>query len=926
MGKIVIPKNSASVEETMEAIRIYYEANDWLSNEEFISRYKTEVGILCNDTDSSAYTKKGQIGAYYGFIEWQDIRSKTSPRRITNRGKVFYDHYKNNDKDALFEDIMRSLEEVTFGRNNYACPTSDTDVEPPALFLRAALDLGYVANDEFAYLVYKMSDCGELYTDALREIKRTRQNPGERVQIPDEAVKYKDIKPIIILERWGVLTSDRIESAKGTSIASSFLTKYKKRLLNLKIYNIDKNVSTEEKMTLDQVAEVVEESTIVDYSAEYDYFKANYSLDVLKSLSDQDLAKRLFASKEYANAQGIARGFAIWAEHGSGSSNPFGKAKSHTGGQGGVVLKADGTYHIYAYGWEEDPATGKKKKRCNESVLEEDDALLIALMIRDSFSRIADYISSKTFSSKADYEALLEKVKEILKSADDDRLYWKADGDPDPIVMKYLHCSFPDVFGCCYSKDKTKRLLLPVYDEKDLSDNALVLNGQLSLLAASLPIEVDNANFGVIWWNYVMGQEDKAPETIVPADEEDEEDMAADNERRFREWFANQTTATGKKCTPSMISNNCIALKNVCKMMDIVEYPELESIFEITDIDQFCEVRDIIKGHDDYNEVNKACNNRYLSSGLKWYEKYLNETSVETVTEESPEEYKKADFLSEVFMDSDRYDELVKLLKYKKNVILQGAPGVGKTFLAKRLAYSIIGKKSNRQVETIQFHQSYSYEDFIMGYKPVDDGFELQKGVFYRFCKKAEADPDNDYFFIIDEINRGNLSKIFGELLMLVEGDKRGPENAMKLAYKDEYFFVPPRVFIIGMMNTADRSLAMMDYALRRRFSFFEVEPAFGTDAFTKHVEKITGSKDIAKKVNKKFKQLNDKIADEDTSGLGKGFCIGHSYFCVAPVEGQTPEEWYKAIIDYEISPLLDEYWWDDKDKAKDCREELLND
>ena len=213
-----------------------------------------------------------------------------------------------------------------------------------------------------------------------------------------------------------------------------------------------------------------------------------------------------------------------------------------------------------------------------------------------------------------------------------------------------------------------------------------------------------------------------------------------------------------------------------------------------------------------------------------------------------------------------------------------------------------------------------------MGYKPVDDGFELQKGVFYRFCKKAEADPDNDYFFIIDEINRGNLSKIFGELLMLVEGDKRGPENAMKLAYKDEYFFVPPRVYIIGMMNTADRSLAMMDYALRRRFSFFEVEPAFGNAAFTKHVEEITGSKDIAKKVNKKFKQLNEKIADEDTSGLGKGFCIGHSYFCVPPVAGQTAEEWYKAIVNYEISPLLDEYWWDDKNKAKDCREELLND
>lgn len=918
MGKIVMPKNSALLNEIEAVLKIYYEADGWLSNDEYKSKLKQMIGA---DQYESSYTKKAQITSYFGFTESQDIHTK----RITKSGREMYKAIQANDTAKIQEVLMYALENTKFGRNNDGCPDCNSDVEPPVLFIRASLDLGYLTYKEFAYLLWKLEDVGANYTDSLSEIRKFRTSG--LVELGEEAQKYTDAKPIMILIRWGFLAEDDDSTGgKHIIVRKEVKDRFEKRLKNLKIYNIDKNIPIEDKMSLAQVAEVVEDATLIDYSSEYEYFKANYSLDVLKGLSDQDLAKRLFASKEYANVQGIARGFAIWAEHGNGSSNPFGKAKSHTGGQGGVVLKADGTYHIYAYGWEEDPATGKKKKRCNESVLEEDDALLIALMIRDSFSRIADYISSKTFSSKADYEALLEKVKEILKSADDDRLYWKADGDPDPIVMKYLHCSFPDVFGCCYSKDKTKRLLLPVYDEKDLSDNALVLNGQLSLLAASLPIEVDNANFGVIWWNYVMGQEDKAPETIVPVDEEDEEDMAADNERKFREWFANQTTATGKKCTPSMISNNCIALKNVCKMMDIVEFPELESIFEITDIDQFCEVRDIIKGHDDYNEVNKACNNRYLSSGLKWYEKYLNETSVETVTEESPEEYTKANFLSEVFMDSDRYDELVKLLKYKKNIILQGAPGVGKTFLAKRLAYSIIGKKSKKQVETIQFHQSYSYEDFIMGYKPVDDGFELQKGVFYRFCKKAEADPDNDYFFIIDEINRGNLSKIFGELLMLVEGDKRGPENAMKLAYKDEYFFVPPRVYIIGMMNTADRSLAMMDYALRRRFSFFEVEPAFGNAAFTKHVEDITGSKDIAKKVNKKFKQLNEKIADEDTSGLGKGFCIGHSYFCVPPVAGQTADEWYKAIVNYEISPLLDEYWWDDKNKAKDCREELLND
>ncbi|GHV36835.1 hypothetical protein FACS1894187_12170 [Synergistales bacterium] len=164
-------------------------------------------------------------------------------------------------------------------------------------------------------------------------------------------------------------------------------------------------------------------------------------------------------------------------------------------------------------------------------------------------------------------------------------------------------------------------------------------------------------------------------------------------------------------------------------------------------------------------------------------------------------------------------------------MILQGAPGVGKTFAAKRLAFSIIGKEDDRRVKIVQFHQSYSYEDFVMGYRPDGRGFCLAEGPFYQFCKIAEKDDDDrPYFFIIDEINRGNLSKIFGELLMLIENDKRGEKNALRLLYKDEDFFVPENVHIIGMMNTADRSLAMIDYALRRRFVFFDMEPAFDSD------------------------------------------------------------------------------------------------
>ena len=279
-------------------------------------------------------------------------------------------------------------------------------------------------------------------------------------------------------------------------------------------------------------------------------------------------------------------------------------------------------------------------------------------------------------------------------------------------------------------------------------------------------------------------------------------------------------------------------------------------------------------------------------------------------------QYTKDNFLNDVFITEEQYDHLKSLLEKKKNIILQGAPGVGKTYCAKRLAYSMMEEKDNDRICVVQFHQSYSYEDFIEGYKPYENTFKIRKGIFYNFCKKAKVDPDKKFFFIIDEINRGNLSKIFGELLMLIENNYRGEE--MTLLYSNEKFSIPDNLYIIGMMNTADRSLAMMDYALRRRFSFFDVVPAFGNESFKKHLLTYVSTA-VADKVISRFKELNDKIADENTSNLGKGYCIGHSYFCVEPVDGQSGDEWYSSIVEYEIAPLLYEYWWDDKDKADEC-------
>lgn len=278
--------------------------------------------------------------------------------------------------------------------------------------------------------------------------------------------------------------------------------------------------------------------------------------------------------------------------------------------------------------------------------------------------------------------------------------------------------------------------------------------------------------------------------------------------------------------------------------------------------------------------------------------------------------YTAENFLEEVYMDRKQYDILTAIIRRKKNVILQGSPGVGKTFLAKRLAYSMMGKKDDRKVHMIQFHQGYSYEDFIMGFRPCMAGFELKKGVFYHFCKQAESDKSHEYFFLIDEINRGNLSKIFGELFMLIEDDKRG--TSLQLLYSEELFSIPENVYIIGMMNTADRSLAMLDYALRRRFAFFEIKPAFESEGFQKYQASLENEK--LNQLIDCVKNLNNVISEDES--LGSGFCIGHSYFCNLRKEDNN-DQVLSSIVEFELIPLLQEYWFDESLKVKNWSDRL---
>lgn len=284
---------------------------------------------------------------------------------------------------------------------------------------------------------------------------------------------------------------------------------------------------------------------------------------------------------------------------------------------------------------------------------------------------------------------------------------------------------------------------------------------------------------------------------------------------------------------------------------------------------------------------------------------------------------------SGVFLTEAELQQIMDRLRSKKALIMQGPPGVGKTFIARKLAYALMEEIDDKRIEMVQFHQSYSYEDFIRGYRPLPDKagtFGLQDGIFYNFCQYAKEDPDRPYVFIIDEINRGNLSQIFGELLMLIEADKRGTENVLPLLYhkKDEpRFYVPKNLYLIGLMNVADRSLAMVDYALRRRFAFMSLKPQFNSHLFRKWLLDRKMSIELVDLIINRMIALNQEIADDTL--LGENYQIGHSFFCP---KGDNFEElerrWYEAIVQTEIAPLLKEYWFDNSKRADQIIEKLL--
>lgn len=273
------------------------------------------------------------------------------------------------------------------------------------------------------------------------------------------------------------------------------------------------------------------------------------------------------------------------------------------------------------------------------------------------------------------------------------------------------------------------------------------------------------------------------------------------------------------------------------------------------------------------------------------------------------------------FLERAEIDLLLDRLRTKKNLILQGPPGTGKTWLAKRLAFALMGQKDDSKVRAVQFHPNLSYEDFVRGWRPTGEGkLSLADGIFMEAIKAASKEPSSKFVVVIEEINRGNPAQIFGELLTLLEAGKRTPNEALELCYPDadgkrRPVHIPENLYVVGTMNIADRSLALVDLALRRRFAFVGLEPRLGPVWRDWVVKECAVDRALVADIERRIADLNDQIAAD--ARLGKPFRIGHSYVTPAHrLEAGDTKRWFQQVIATEIGPLLDEYWFDAPEEA----------
>lgn len=619
-------------------------------------------------------------------------------------------------------------------------------------------------------------------------------------------------------------------------------------------------------------------------------FLEQFGPDIIRSLNGKELLLKMFKGPKELSGDYLINTL-------ENRTKIFGSGNLSNAHNAGLLYK-DKQGKQQSSGW------AKRKNATDVEFITEEEAIYLAESVRDVLIESIDYLSNIKCDSVSAYNEIQEKLKDLFKPLSPVFIVgiW---------VKKYLQMVFPDIFPIVYNENWADHIL----NSLDLKKSGTLFEklGQIALFTKEC--EIDNVTFFKIftdekgenkinkseWWPL-----DYKPEISVEKWKKliNNKSVFSDNAiilmKRFLEY--------GGQATCTQLAEKYGGTDGFYR--NTATYVAQKVINEIG-----CEPY-----YDDKNEIKywpiiflgKNAGKHENGSCIWKLRDELKEALEQSVFIEHIniylEKYSKENFLDEVYMNEYKYDELKTILYRKKNIILQGAPGVGKTFIAKKFAYSIMGEKDDNRIEFIQFHQNYSYEDFMMGYKPDSDSFKLTYGVFYNFCQRAADNPDKEFFFIIDEINRGNMSKIFGELLMLIEKDYRGTTST--LAYNGQTFSVPEKLYIIGMMNTADRSLAMIDYALRRRFSFFDVEPGFESQGFIKYQKSLKN--DNFNKVIEIILELNKAISNDKS--LGKGFCIGHSYFCGM---SECNDNELRCIIKYDILPMLREYWFDDEKTLK---------
>ena len=682
-----------------------------------------------------------------------------------------------------------------------------------------------------------------------------------------------------------------------------------------------------------KIRDYLDDSNLGDLSSEeternISYFKSKFSPEILKELNGMDVLNTIFLHDGDKNNLCYNLEF----------NNRYSFAGSI---KGGTAFK----YSLFKSNKNQQWVSGSS---LNQISLTEEEAIEEGTKIRDALVQGADLIEKTDLNTIKDYDILENELNKIFSNS--------GCSPSNSWVHKYFVLLFPEKFPCMHSNqmkvDTIKKLNLEV------EDGFYAQDGQFYLIAKKAGIKL---------YSIFDGRIERLFDLFV---EEEDDGLGDSDVKTVNYWI--YSPGAGAEHWEEFYNQNILAIgwDGTGDLNDFSTKEDIKLHLQEIYNDQFSHRNDVLALWQFANEIQvgdiiyaKKGMSEIIGKGIiegeylydssrdyykhvrkiKWTDKgnwpYDSKLPMKTLTnitnytnmvntikshfeseeiiieeEETYPPYTEEDFLDDVYISEDKYNTLKDLLSIKKNLIIQGPPGVGKTFMAKRLAYSIMGEKNQDRCLMVQFHQSYSYEDFIQGFRPSKDGFNLKNGSFYEFCKRAEDDDENKYFFIIDEINRGNLSKIFGELFMLIENDKRGEKNKIRLVYSDELFYIPKNVYIIGLMNTADRSLAMLDYALRRRFRFFTLTPGFDSTGFKNYQNGLASDK--FNKVIDLIKELNVKIAADET--LGAGFTIGHSYFC-----NLKDERDLKNIIDYEIIPLLEEYWFDEPDKVKNWSENL---